>query len=188
MKTLLFFLVFLPLGLLAQSQEFMDFLLIAEVASDSTYGSLALSERSYQDLEDCNYEDGRDLVQYSLKLTDDTYRQLNLAFESARSAYKMAKKKRCPEAKEKCDLAMEQLRLARQEVDEAKQLIVQIERQWIIINEGRYTDSFNELSYGWVEGPKSYYVNTARLAILSTYDYLKIAKLALEEAQLTFCN
>ena len=113
MKSLFLALIFLPLSLFAQNPGFLDLLIVAEVASDSTYASLDMSERSYQDLEDCNYEDGRDLVQYSLKLTDDTYRQVNLAFESARSAYKIAKKKRCPEAKEKCDIAVEQLRLAR---------------------------------------------------------------------------
>ncbi|MEM6345661.1 MAG: hypothetical protein AAF927_17345 [Bacteroidota bacterium] len=188
MKSLLFWLVLLPSSLMAQAQDFLELLLIAEIASDSTYGSLGLSDRSYQDLEDCNYEDGRDMVQYSLKLTDDAFRQVSLAFESARSAYKITKKKRCLKAKEKCDIALEHFRMARQEVDEAKQLIVQIERQWIIINEGRYTDSFNELRFGWVDGPKSYYINTARLAILSTYDHLKIAKLAIEEAQLIMCE
>ncbi len=188
MKSFLFGLALLPFSLFAQSQDYMELLLIAEIASDSTYASLGLCDRSYQDLEDCNYEDGRDMVQLSLILSDDAYRQASLGFESARSAYKIAKKKRCPEAKEKCDIALEQLRFARQEIDEAKQLIVQIERQWIIINEGRYTDSFNELRFGWVDGPKDYYVNTARLAILSTYDHLKLAKIAIEEAELIMCD
>lgn len=166
----------------------MQHLLIAEVATDSCYQSLGISERSYQKLETCSFLDGRDFVQHSLALTDYSYQQVNLAFESTRSAYKTAKKLRCPQAKAKCDLALEQLRLARMEVDEAKQQILLIERQWILINESRSQDNFNQLKFGWVDGPKSYYVNTARLAIINTYDYLKIANLALGEAQLALCD
>ncbi|MFK7923387.1 MAG: hypothetical protein AB8H47_15600 [Bacteroidia bacterium] len=167
----------------------MENLLIAEIATDSCYKSLPQAENSYPILENCNYIDGRDFIATALLLTDYSLGEVDLAFESSRKAYRVAKKARCQSSKEKSAIAIEQLRLARQEIQEARDQIILIERQWLLINEGRNEVSgINSAEYQWANGPKNYIINTARLAILNTYNYLEIAKLAIEEAQLVLCG
>lgn len=188
MKSLLFIFCLFPLSLCSQNEALMEYLLIAEIATDSCIASLPQSEKSYPILENCNYLDGRDFIATALQLTDYSLGQVNLAFESSRKAYRIAKKARCQESKDKSAIATEKLQLARQEIQEARDQIILIERQWLLINEGRSEVGINPAEYQWANGPKNYYINTARLAILNTYNYLEIANLAIEEAQLVLCE
>ncbi|MEL6591029.1 MAG: hypothetical protein AAFP02_09790 [Bacteroidota bacterium] len=189
MKAILLILCCLPSITWAQSAQQIEYLLVAEIATDSCYQLLTPSETSFQDLEVCGFADCRDLISYSLRLVEAAESQVELAISESKKTFKLAKKQRCLQTREKCRIAIENLRLARMEIEEARQQILLIERQWLVVNESRSVSDLNaSLEYSWVNSPRSYYVNTARLAILNTYDYLQIARLAIQEAQLTDCE